>query len=300
MGKTVSRPIVLDMFSYDKQFNDINLYINTEYFHYDIKHSHKFFEFAFIANGSVLNADDDNTTRFIKSDLVAIRPEYNHQLILDKRQSYTMYNIEVKSEFLINILSSLNGFDINDLLRTPVTHLHCSENEHAEIIQLFNQYQKQSSPRYKQFYLKLILIKYITKITASIKSNLIQANVPFSEIINDMLNALNSIDNFSLSTGQIAHKIGYSQEYVIRLFKQANLESPNKIFLKNKLVYSATLLTNSNIKIINIAERCGIYTISYFNRSFKKEFGESPSAYRKKHKTVSSDNERVYKPPLIT
>ncbi|MBQ7348975.1 MAG: helix-turn-helix transcriptional regulator, partial [Clostridia bacterium] len=50
---------------------------------------------------------------------------------------------------------------------------------------------------------------------------------------------------------------------------------------------TATLLTNSKMKIINVAELCGIYTISYFNKSFKKEFGESPSQYRKKHKTVS-------------
>ncbi len=288
-NKKISKPIVLNMFKRDEQFNDINLYINTNHFHYDIKHSHTFYEFAFIANGTILNTDDNNTVKLIKNDLVAIRPEYRHQLFLDNNNVYTMYNIEVNSDFIINILSVLNGINIDELLKTPITHLHCSNSEAAEIMQLFSQYQQQISPKDKQFYLKLILIKYLTKITASIKSHIVQANIQYSEIINNMLKELNSIDNFSLSTKQIASNLGYSQEYVIRLFKQAQIDSPNKIFLKNKLTYSATLLTNSNIKIINIAELCGIYTLSYFNKSFKKEFGLPPSQYRKKYKVISSN-----------
>ena len=36
--------------------------------------------------------------------------------------------------------------------------------------------------------------------------------------------------------------------------------------------------------IIKIAEICGIYTVSYFNKSFKAEYGISPSQYRKNNK----------------
>ncbi len=286
-NRKMSNPIVLDMFKQDGQLNDINLYINTNYVHYDIKHSHTFYEFAFIANGTIINKDENVTVKLVKHDLVAIRPEYGHQLFLDGNNSYTMYNIEVNSNFIINILSMLNGINIDELLKKPFTHLHCSNSETAEIMQLFNQYQQQTNPKDKQFYLKLILIKYLTKITASIKSNVVQASIQYSEIINNMLKELNSIDNFPLSTRQIASKLGYSQEYIIRLFKEAQIDSPNKIFLKNKLTHSATLLTNSNMKILNIAELCGIYTLSYFNKSFKKEFGLSPSQYRKKYKAIS-------------
>lgn len=286
--KKTSNPIILNMFQLDAQFNDINLYINTNYSHYPAKHSHTFFEFAFIANGVVQNTDENTTVKLVKNDLVAIRPEYSHQLFLDGKNSYTLYNIEVKPEFIFNILSMLNGIAIDELLKAPLTHLHCSNGEAAEIMQLFNQYQQQTNSKDKQFYLKLILIKYLTKITASLKSHIIQANIQYSEIINQMLKELNSIDNFSLSTKQIASNLGYSQEYIIRLFKQAQIDSPNKIFLKNKLTHSATLLTNSNMKILHIAELCGIYTLSYFNKSFKKEFGVSPSQYRKKYTVVSS------------
>jgi AraC-like DNA-binding protein len=106
-----------------------------------------------------------------------------------------------------------------------------------------------------------------------------------SVIIKSVLSELNNPKNYFVTTKEIIKRLDYSQEYIIRLFKLSNLDSPNKIFLKNKLNYACTFLRNSEIKIIDIAEMCGIYTISYFNKVFKEEFGISPSNYRKKYKT---------------
>lgn len=280
MAKKTTKPIVLDMNIFDERFNDINFYINNKQDHYDLKHTHCFYEFTFIVNGSILNIYDDNISKLTKNDFLVLKPECIHQLVLDKNNDYTIYNFEVKEEFLSNILFSFN-VEIDELLHAPLTYLHFSNSEATELIQLFTLLQNQTYVRHRQFYLKLILVKYLTKLVTS--NNITQVSSQHSETINIMLNELNSIDNFPLSCSKIASKLGYSHEYLIRLFKRAGLDTPNKVFLKNKLNHATMLLANSKIKIVNIAELCGIYSISYFNTAFKKEFGISPSQYRKKY-----------------
>ncbi len=281
MAKKTTKPVVLDMFKHDEKFNDINFYINNKYYHYDIEHTHTFYECTFVASGSILNKYNNDINRLTKNDIIYSTPKCTHQLLFDKNNDYVIYNLEINKDFLSDLILSLTGMNVEELFKLPLTYLRFSNSESAEILQLFNIAQTQTNTRDKQFYLKLILIKYLTKLITSL-DNAIQTNVQHSEIINTMLKELNNIDNFSLSCSKIADKLGYSQEYIIRLFKRAGLDTPNKIFLKNKLVHSTILLANSKIKIVNVAELCGIYSISYFNTAFKKEFGISPSQYRKK------------------
>lgn len=283
MSKENNTPIVLSMIKHDKIFNHINAYAQGKSTHYDIMHAHTFHEFSFLVSGSLINNSNNRHIKLNKNDLLINRPDCAHQLLLDKNSDYILFNIEINNDFLKTLLSTLNGIDIDKIFTTPMAILHCSNTEAFEITQLFYMAQKQKNVESKQFYLKLLLIKYLTKFIVSMQNsapNTINTN---TDIINVMLKELNTIDNFTLSSKEICNKQNYSQEYIIRIFKSANLDTPNKIFLKNKLSYAATLLATSDIKILNIAELCGIYTISYFNKAFKKEFGDTPMQYRKKH-----------------
>lgn len=285
MPKKTSMPIVLNMNVNDKKYQDIKFWINNKRAHYDIKHTHTFYEFIFIANGSILNEYDNKISKLTKNDFLFLKPECIHRLTLDENNDYTLYNFEVNKEFLSSLLISFFNTNIEEISKEPLAYLHFSNNEVAEIIELFTLHQKEIDERHKQFYLKLILVRYLTKLVVYSK-NPLSNNSLHAETINTMLKELNMVNNFPLSCSKITAKLGYSQEYIIRLFKKAGLDTPNKIFLKNKLIHSTILLANSKIKLINIAELCGIYSISYFNTTFKKEFGISPSQYRKKYSSI--------------
>jgi AraC-like DNA-binding protein len=41
------------------------------------------------------------------------------------------------------------------------------------------------------------------------------------------------------------------------------------------------LVSKRNLRISEIAFLCGFSDLSYFNRTFKKRFGENPRAYRR-------------------
>jgi len=95
----------------------------------------------------------------------------------------------------------------------------------------------------------------------------------FSTIINSNLYSNLSIDEFS-------HLCGMSSSSFKRKFKNVFQQSPKRYMLKMKLEKACKALESSQDRISDIAYNCGFETISTFNRSFKKQFGKSPTEYR--------------------
>jgi transcriptional regulator GlxA family with amidase domain len=58
--------------------------------------------------------------------------------------------------------------------------------------------------------------------------------------------------------------------------------SPAKLILHYRMEYAKQLLDSSSHSIEEIANQCGFNGLNSFSRTFKQEFGGSPSEYRKK------------------
>ena len=70
-----------------------------------------------------------------------------------------------------------------------------------------------------------------------------------------------------------------NENYMGRLFKNEMHMSFHEYCLLLKLQKAEALLLGTKDKIIDIALECGFDNISYFNRTFKKQYGMSPSEY---------------------
>jgi len=57
-----------------------------------------------------------------------------------------------------------------------------------------------------------------------------------------------------------------------------------------RLTDATELLKNENYSITQIAEKCGFPTIRTFNRAFAKQYGMSPSAYKKQRYNITNDS----------
>ena len=145
--------------------NDINFYINTQESHYDKKHSHSHFEFAFLQNGSILNSSQNKTERLTKNTFIAMRPECVHQLFLDENNEYFLFNLEINSSFLHNIVMSMENMNIDDIFVKPIYYFKCSDQEAIEINELILLTVKaQNNEQKKQFCLKLLVMYLFTKL----------------------------------------------------------------------------------------------------------------------------------------
>jgi AraC-like DNA-binding protein len=89
------------------------------------------------------------------------------------------------------------------------------------------------------------------------------------------------IGNPKLSGGVVAERLEITERYLQRLMV-AHGETFSHYLLRQRLDKAASLLASQDrMRIAQIAFLCGFSDLSYFNRSFKKRFGESPRGYRK-------------------
>ena len=83
---------------------------------------------------------------------------------------------------------------------------------------------------------------------------------------------------------ELASQAGYSPPYLSRMFKRSTGYAPYAFILKARLEHSQHLLLRTTLSIQEVAEQSGFPSQANFSYMFRKEFGYTPSDYRKMSK----------------
>ena len=92
----------------------------------------------------------------------------------------------------------------------------------------------------------------------------------------------NYIHKITIADAALA--VGLSQSHFMKYFKNAMGTSFIDYLNDYRLTMAARLLLASDASILTISEEVGYDNLSYFNRTFKRKYGMTPSSYRKKRK----------------
>ncbi len=92
---------------------------------------------------------------------------------------------------------------------------------------------------------------------------------------------------------QLARLCGCSSRHFNRLFQDHFGVSARARQTELRLLKARQLLSETNVKIINVALESGYRSLSLFNSMFKKRFGVTPSAWRRKQKSKSAPVRRM-------
>lgn len=84
----------------------------------------------------------------------------------------------------------------------------------------------------------------------------------------------------SIHLSDIAHSVGVHPTHLARAFKKLHQLTLGEYVRQLRIDWAAGQLTRTDESIINLAVAAGFYDESHFIRSFKKQFGVSPSQYR--------------------
>lgn len=84
-----------------------------------------------------------------------------------------------------------------------------------------------------------------------------------------------------ITIAMVAEVAGFSESHFMRYFKETMGTSFIEYLKDYRLTMAARLLAGSDSTILEIATEAGFDNLSYFNRSFKKHYGVTPSQYRK-------------------
>lgn len=89
--------------------------------------------------------------------------------------------------------------------------------------------------------------------------------------------------NEDLRVETLAEKLHLSYTGFLWKFKNAMQCTPSEYLASMRINHAKSLLLDSDLQINEIAERCGYNNAFYFSNVFRKQFGCSPSVYRKKY-----------------
>jgi AraC family transcriptional regulator len=92
--------------------------------------------------------------------------------------------------------------------------------------------------------------------------------------------AANLDDDVSLTT--LAGKAGLSAFYLHRIFQAAAGETPKRFTMRLRLGHAAASLLTTDDSVLNVALSCGFQSHEVFVRAFRRSFGLTPGAYRRR------------------
>ena len=91
---------------------------------------------------------------------------------------------------------------------------------------------------------------------------------------------LNHHFNRDVTLGELAAHVGLSTNYLSNLFKKEVGQNFVEYLSKIRMETAKRLLTESSLKIYEIAQQVGFTEEGYFSKVFKKTVGLSPNEYR--------------------
>ncbi|MEL4308005.1 AraC family transcriptional regulator [Joostella sp. CR20] len=116
-----------------------------------------------------------------------------------------------------------------------------------------------------------------------------QADVQDNDRINIVFNYVKKNFQKPISLEEIANISGMTVPSFCRYFKQITGKTFTHFVNEYRLVHASKLLAEKPIGITDICFESGFNNFSYFNKSFKKFTGKTPSQYRNELKTVIED-----------
>ena len=83
-----------------------------------------------------------------------------------------------------------------------------------------------------------------------------------------------------LTVEAVTKELGYTRQYVSGRFHRITGRLLSHFLKEKRLAKAARLLKNGNMRISQIARRCGFDSENYFRQQFRERFGMSPRQFR--------------------
>ena len=84
-----------------------------------------------------------------------------------------------------------------------------------------------------------------------------------------------------LTVDEIAHRVGVSEDHLIRIFRQAFGLPAATYYVRLRIAVACRLLSDTDEKVDDVAHRVGYSGAANLSRAFKEVMGVRPSAYRR-------------------
>ena len=262
-------------------------------------HAQAFWEVNIILCGTGTHYIEDQQFSVKSGDIFVIPPDFKHAY--SSQGDFDVYHLILNKRFFSKYVAELNAlphyntiFNIEPAMRSSGScafHLAPSEEELAallpsleELLHLTDHIREKAHPIFDEISAAACVLMIIAKMCAlyekqldeTLKQKPLQKDLMFLKSVSEIYNNFGG----NLSTERLAAIAGRSRTSYIAHFKRILHMPPGQFILKYRLEKAEELIVGSNFPISRVAEVCGFYDLSHFEKSFFRAYGISPTAMR--------------------
>lgn len=253
-------------------------------------HIHNYFEINYVASGSCTFVFEKSKRTMQEGELCIIAPSSEHDLVID--DDSTVFCIMLrKSTFDTTFFSLLSRKDLLSYFFRTILQ----DDSHANYLLFFsenNKWLKQiihnaMGESYKNdSYSNACCISWINLLFSNLLRNYsktlqfydYQMGADFSLVLQYIQHNYQTVTLASL-----AELLHYSEPHLCTLIKQNTGHTFTGLIKRLRLAEAIDYLTNTNLKIGEIAEKVGYNSADHFSRVFRSTYKMSPQEYRKQN-----------------
>lgn len=253
-------------------------------------HIHNYFEINYVASGSCTFVFEKSKRTMQEGELCIIAPSSEHDLVID--DDSTVFCIMLrKSTFDTTFFSLLSRKDLLSYFFRTILQ----DDSHANYLLFFsenNKWLKQiihnaMGESYKNdSYSNACCISWINLLFSNLLRNYsktlqfydYQMGADFSLVLQYIQHNYQTVTLSSLA--ELFH---YSEPHLCTLIKQNTGHTFTGLIKRLRLAEAIDYLTNTNLKIGEIAEKVGYNSADHFSRVFRSTYKMSPQEYRKQN-----------------
>lgn len=252
-----------------------------KYNDYNIEHDHDYFEFFIILFGKYKTFLNNEKYLGRPYEAYFIRPSDLHRIVAEDRKVKHV-NIMFKTQFVKKHCDCFSKDLYPTILKQKNIKLQLDQIVVEKMLSILNS-TNNGKEESDQLAYSLVFNEIIDLIVSQL--NLLNRNMPTWLV--DIINTINSVDNFHLTVDEIINQSNYSHTHMSRLFKKTMGMSIVKYMQTVKLNYAAKYLVYSDKDVFEISNILGFSNVSHFNHIFKETYKMTPLEYRK---TQSKDS----------
>ena len=254
-----------------------------------LQHTHDFYEAFIIISGSAKHIVGDHVYPIGHGDIFVIKGDISHGF--QEVQSLEIVNIMYDPDLFANYepqLSSLPGFRPLFVIEPEIrlsSHYHYKltlEDKDLNFVVTMVDFMIQEIEQKMQYHNIMVKMSmYSLFAFLSVKYTITGGEPRGIKILSESIRYMQENLAQQVSLQDIASSLFISTRQLQRLFKQYYNIAPGEYLTKLRLRQAYTLLSNNQLQVTEVAERCGFADPSYFSRVFKKEFGVRPGKIAK-------------------
>lgn len=203
----------------------------------------------------------------------------HHYTMPDEPDKYLRSKVFISAKQLDRILDVVSQDRFwGKFTNHTVVYARVKKEEQAEVDAI---YREMSTYANHPVYGELVTASGFMKLLVCLDKYSLESTPGVSGFMSKAVEYINNNIFTDIDIDKICSYINVSKYYFCRQFKQHTGMTVMEYILKTRIILAKNMLSDVNISITQVSERCGFSSISYFCRVFKEDTGMTPLKYRK-------------------